>query len=109
MRLLSQQVTDHVLNTQETPDIIVTSCYKGMRSLKYPEYYGKLLFSSELSDPPLAHLSARDHIKRRIRMLRQSNQVVKEPNNLQFQSVLTQFTGNHPRKNFPQRDTGPGK
>ena len=37
MRLFSQQVADHALNTQETPDIIVTSCYKGMHSLKYPE------------------------------------------------------------------------
>ena len=37
MRLFSQQIVDHALNTQETPDIIVTSCYKGMHSLKYPE------------------------------------------------------------------------
>ena len=37
MRLFSQQVADHALNTQETPDIIITSCYKDVRSLKYPE------------------------------------------------------------------------
>ena len=37
MRLFSQQVADHALNTQETLDIIVTGCYKGMRSLKCPE------------------------------------------------------------------------
>ena len=66
-------------------------------------------FSSELSDPSLARLSARDNIKRRIRMLCQSNQVVKEPNDPQFQSVPTQLTVNHRRENFLQRDTGPGK
>ena len=42
------------------------------------------LFSSELSDPFLARLPARDNVKRQTRILCQSNQVVNEPNDPQF-------------------------
>ncbi|CAM4810174.1 unnamed protein product [Rotaria magnacalcarata] len=90
VRQFSQQVTGRALNTQENPDVIVTNCYK------------------ELSDPSLARLPVRDNIKRRIRMLRQKKQIVKEPNDPQFQSVPTQLTLNHRREQFLQCDTGPG-
>lgn len=63
----------------------------------------------ELSDPSLARLPVRDNIKRRIRMLRQNNQIVKEPNDPQFQSVPTQLTLNHRQEQFLQCDTGPGE
>ena len=63
----------------------------------------------DLSDPSLACLPVRDNIKRRIRMLRQKNQVAKEPNDPQFQSVPAQLTINHRQETFLQCDTGPGK
>ncbi|CAF2047910.1 unnamed protein product [Rotaria magnacalcarata] len=90
VRQFSQQVTGRALNTQEDPDVIVTNCYK------------------KLSDPSLARLPVRDNIKRRIRMLRQKNQIVKEPNDPQFQSVPTQLTLNHRQEQFLQCDTCPG-
>ena len=37
IRLFSQQIADRALNTQETPDISVTTCYKSMCSLNCPE------------------------------------------------------------------------
>ncbi|CAF4921633.1 unnamed protein product, partial [Rotaria magnacalcarata] len=68
----------------------------------------KIVCTLELSDPSLARLPVRDNIKRRIRMLRQKKQIVKEPNDPQFQSVPTQLTLNHRREQFLQCDTGPG-
>lgn len=41
----------------------------------------------DLSDPSIACLLVRDNIKRRIRTLRQKNQLVKEPNDPKFVSV----------------------
>ncbi|CAM4890946.1 unnamed protein product [Rotaria socialis] len=71
----SQQVAARALNTQENPDVI-------------------------LSDPSLARLPVRDNIKRRIRMLRQNNQIIKKPNDPQFQSVPTQLTFNYRQEQF---------
>lgn len=42
LRAFSQQVADRALNTQETPDTILTNCYKGMRSLIFLEGWWKL-------------------------------------------------------------------
>ena len=63
----------------------------------------------DVSDPSLARLPVRDNIKRRIRALRQNNQVAKERNNLQFDSVLTKLTMNQRKEIFLRCDTGPGK
>ena len=81
-----------------------------MHSLKYSEKYGNLLFSSELFDPSLNRLTARDNIKHRTQILRESNQVViKKPKDPLFESVPPQLTVNHRQENFLQCDTGPGK
>ena len=69
----------------------------------------KIVCILELSDPSLALLPVRGKIKRRIRMLRQNNQIVKEPNDPQFQSVPTHLTLNHRQEQFLQCDTGPGE
>ena len=69
----------------------------------------KIVCILELSDPSLARLPVRDNIRWRIRMLRQNNQVVNEPNNPQFQSIPTQLTLNHRQKQFLQCDTDPGE
>ena len=69
----------------------------------------KIVCTLELSDPLLARLPVRDNIKRRIRMLRENNQIVKEPSNPQFQSVPTQLTLNHRQEQFLHCDTGPGE
>ena len=107
IRLFSQQVADRALNTQETPETIITHCYKGMSSLIDSEKF-QTSFLLELSDPSLARLPVRDNIKRRIRMLRQNNQAAKEPNDPQFQFVPAQLTVNHRQEKFLQCNTGPG-
>ena len=42
-------------------------------------------------------------------MLRQNNQVVREPNDPSFESVPAQLTINHRQQKFLQCDTGPGE
>ena len=42
-------------------------------------------------------------------MLRQKDQVVREPNDPAFESVPTQLTINHRQQKFLQCDTGPGE
>ena len=53
-----------------------------------------------MSDPSIARLPVRENIKRRIRILRQNNQLVKEPNELSL---------THRKERFLCSDTGPGK
>ncbi|CAF3049568.1 unnamed protein product [Rotaria sp. Silwood2] len=48
VRIFSQQVAEWALNTQETPEAIITNCYKDML------------------DPSIARLLVRENIKRRI-------------------------------------------
>jgi hypothetical protein len=64
--------------------------------------------SIDLSDPAIARLPVRDNIKRRIRMLRQNNQVVKEPNDPNFPSVPIPLTKTLRKDQFLRCDTGPG-
>ncbi len=61
-----------------------------------------------MSDPSLARLPVRDNIKRRIRMLRQKNQMVKEPNDPNFSSVPIQLTTTSRDDQFLRCDTGSG-
>lgn len=61
-----------------------------------------------VSDPTLALLPPRDNIKRRIRLLRQTNQVVKEPNDPNFASVPDALTKTLRDDLFLRCDTGPG-
>ncbi|CAF1526042.1 unnamed protein product [Adineta ricciae] len=89
-RVFSQQVAERALNTQETPEAIITNCYKNM------------------SDPSIARLPVRENIKRRIRILRQNNQLVKEPNDPKFLSVPNELTLTHRKERFLCSDTGPG-
>lgn len=109
IRSFSQKVIDRALNTQETPDIILTNCYKGMCSISNLNKNINNYSLTELSDPSLARLPVRDNIKRRIRMVRQNHQVVKEPNDPEFRAVPTKLTVNHRDENFLQCDSGPGK
>ncbi|CAF3208004.1 unnamed protein product [Rotaria socialis] len=74
LRKFDEQVAHRAINTQETPDTIVTNFYK------------------DLSDPSIARLPLRDNIKRRIRILHQKNQLVKEPNDPKFAPVPIAFT-----------------
>ena len=62
----------------------------------------------DLSDPSIARLSVRDNIKRRIRVLRQKNQLVKEPNDPKFASVPITLTKTLCGCPFLRCDTGPG-
>ncbi|CAF3622430.1 unnamed protein product [Rotaria socialis] len=91
LRMFNEHVAHRAVNTQETPDIIVTNCYKGM------------------FDPSIARLPVRDNIKRRIRMLRQNNRVVKEPNDPNFSSVPLSLTKTIRNDQFLRCDTGPGE
>ena len=90
LRLFSQEIAHRAMNNQETPDTIVTNSYKN------------------ISDPSIARLPVRDNIKRRIRMLRQNNQLVKEPNDPKFPSVPLLLTKTIRDETFLRCDTGPG-
>ena len=61
-----------------------------------------------MSDSSIARLSVRDNIKRRVRILRQKNQVVKESNDPNFVSVPTPSTETIRGNQFLHCDTGPG-
>lgn len=61
-----------------------------------------------MSDPSLARLPPRDNLKRRIRMQRQINQMVKEPNDPNFSSVPVKLTKTLRDDQFLRCDTGPG-
>ena len=67
----------------------------------------KLLFLG-LSDPALAHLPIRDNIKRRIRKLRQNNDIAQASNDANFPVVPIQLTKNLRANEFLCCDTGPG-
>ncbi|CAF1250999.1 unnamed protein product [Adineta ricciae] len=62
-----------------------------------------------MSDPSIARLPVRDNIKRRIRLLRQNNQMVKEPNDPNFASVPIPLTKTIRNDQFLRCDTGPGE
>ena len=61
-----------------------------------------------MSDPAISRLPVRDYIKRRVRILRQKNQVVKELNDPNFASVPTPLTETIHGNQFLRCDTGPG-
>ena len=61
-----------------------------------------------MSDPSIARLPVRDNIKRRVKILWQKNQVVKEPNDPNFASVSTPLTEIIRGNQFLRCDTGPG-
>ncbi|CAF4539884.1 unnamed protein product [Rotaria socialis] len=90
LRKFDEQVAHRAINTQETPDTIATNCYK------------------DLSDPSIARLPLRDNIKRRIRILHQKNQLVKEPNDPKFAPVPIAFTKTVLGYLFLRYDTGSG-
>ncbi|CAF3422303.1 unnamed protein product [Rotaria socialis] len=90
LRKFDEQVAHRAINTQETPDTIVTNFYK------------------DLSDPSIARLPLRDNIKRRIRILHQKNQLVKEPNDPKFAPVPIAFTKTVLGYLFLRYDTGSG-
>ena len=60
-----------------------------------------------MSDPSIDRLLVCDNIKRRVRILRQKNQVVKEPNDPNFASVPTPLTETIRGNQFLRCDTGP--
>ncbi|CAF1407048.1 unnamed protein product [Adineta ricciae] len=91
LRVFNEHIAHRAVNTQETPDTIITNCYKGM------------------ADPSIARLPVRDNIKRRIRLLRQNNQIVKEPNDPNFASVPIPLTKTIRNDQFLRCDTGPGE
>ncbi|CAF1533811.1 unnamed protein product [Adineta ricciae] len=91
LRIFNESIAHRAINTQETPDTIITNCYRG------------------LSDPSLARLPIRDNLKRRVRMLRQKNQMVKEPNDPNFLSVPVKLTTTLRNDQFLRCDTGPGE
>ncbi|CAF4509442.1 unnamed protein product [Didymodactylos carnosus] len=78
------------MNTQETPDLIITHCCIGM------------------SDEALARLPSRDNVKRRIRMLRQDKKLPSAPNDPNFPNVPTALTVTSRGDKFLRCDTGPG-
>ena len=61
-----------------------------------------------MSDPSIARLPVRDNIKRRVKILQQKNQVVKEPNDPNFASVSIPLTETIRGNQFLLCDTGPG-
>ena len=63
----------------------------------------------DMSDSAIARLPAKDNIKRRIRMIRQNDQGVKEPNDPHFQFVPNQLALTSRHDTFLQCDTGPGE
>ncbi|CAF1383841.1 unnamed protein product [Didymodactylos carnosus] len=77
------------MNTQETPDLIITHCCIAM------------------SNEALARLPSRDNIKRRIRMLRQDKKLPSAPNEPDFPNVLTALTVTSRGDKFLRCDTGP--
>ncbi|CAF3298248.1 unnamed protein product [Rotaria socialis] len=105
LRVFNELVADRAINTQETPDTIITNCYKSKKKIFSLDF---ILSSIDISDRSIARLPARDNIKRRIRMLRHNNQVVKEPNDPNFPSVPIQLTKTARKDQFLRCDTGPG-
>ncbi|CAF0851299.1 unnamed protein product, partial [Didymodactylos carnosus] len=72
-RNFNEDLWYRTMNTQETPDLIITHCCIGM------------------SDEALARLSSRDNIKRRIRVLRQHRKLPSVPNDPNFPNVGLAF------------------
>ncbi|CAM4850845.1 unnamed protein product [Rotaria magnacalcarata] len=106
LRVFNEFVADRAINAQETPDTIITNCYKGIKKNCFSLDF--ILSSTDISDPSIVRLPARDNIKRRIRMLRHNNQVVKEPNDPNFPSAPIQLTKTARKDHFLRCDTGPG-
>ncbi|CAF1383957.1 unnamed protein product, partial [Didymodactylos carnosus] len=90
LRKFNEDLWYRTMNTQETPDLIITHCCIGM------------------SDEALARLPSRDNIKRRIRMLRQDKKLPSAPNDLNFPNVPTALTVTSRGDKFLRCDTGPG-
>ncbi|CAF3955068.1 unnamed protein product, partial [Didymodactylos carnosus] len=61
-----------------------------------------------MSDPAIARLPLRDHIKRRIRILRQNNNPITAANDPNFASVPIPLSKTVRQDQFLRCDTGPG-
>ncbi|CAF0959112.1 unnamed protein product [Didymodactylos carnosus] len=90
LRKFNEDLWYRTMNTQETPDLIITHCCIGM------------------SDEALARLPSRDNIKRRIRMLRQDKKLPSSPNDPNFPNVPTALTVTSCGDKFLRSDTGSG-
>ncbi|CAF2670918.1 unnamed protein product [Rotaria sp. Silwood2] len=88
-RKFDERIAQRARFTQETPDFIVTDCYRGM------------------TDQDISRLSSRDNIKRRIRMFRQNKHVIAAPNDPSFESIPTSLTKTVRPDQFLRCDTGP--
>ena len=107
LSIFNERIVHRALNTQETPDTTTTSCFRGKnKSFFFSNIFFYLLV--DMLDPSIARLPVRDNIKRRVRILRQKNQVVKEPNDLNFASVPTPLTETIHGNQFLRCDTGSG-
>ncbi|CAF2121455.1 unnamed protein product [Rotaria magnacalcarata] len=90
IRKFNEELVHWARNTQEMPDIIVTTCYKA------------------LSDQGIVRLPIRDNIKRRIRMVRKKKNIVNAPNDPNFTTIPTSLTKTVRDDMFLRCDTGPG-
>jgi FLYWCH zinc finger domain len=108
LRVFNEHIANRAINTQETPETIITNCYKGKNAWWLLSNESFCLLLVDMSDPSIARLPVRENIKRRIRMLRQKNQVVKAPNDPNFSSVPTPLTTTLRNNQFLRCDTGPG-
>ncbi|CAF5196186.1 unnamed protein product, partial [Rotaria magnacalcarata] len=90
IRKFNEELVHRARNTQEMPDIIVTTCYKA------------------LSDQGIVRLPIRDNIKRRIRMVRKKKNIVNAPNDPNFTTIPTSLTKTVRDDMFLRCDTGPG-
>ncbi|CAF4707279.1 unnamed protein product, partial [Didymodactylos carnosus] len=61
-----------------------------------------------MSDPSLSRIPPRDHVKRRIRMLRQDKNLPSAPNDPNFASVPISLTKTLRQDQFLRCDTGAG-
>ncbi|CAF1495944.1 unnamed protein product [Didymodactylos carnosus] len=87
LRKFNEDLWYRTMNTQETPDLIITHCCIGM------------------SDE--ARLPSHDNIKRRIRMLRQDKKLPSALNDPNFSNVPTALTVTSRGDKFLRCDTGP--
>ncbi|CAF1333385.1 unnamed protein product [Didymodactylos carnosus] len=95
LRKFDEQIVYRALNTQETPDLIVTHCCKD-------------IYLAEMADPSLSRVPPRDHVKRRIRMLRQDKNLPSAPNDPNFASVPISLTKTLRQDQFLRCGTGAG-
>ncbi|CAF0834509.1 unnamed protein product [Rotaria sordida] len=90
LRNFDEKIIDRACNTQETPDIIISNCFRGM------------------PDEGITRLPTRENIKRRIRKLRYNNDFISPPNAANFISIPTILCKTLRQAQFLRCDTGPG-